>query len=344
MSTIYDIAKETGYSPATVARALRGTGYCSEKSRKIILECADRLHYQPSLSAKTLKDNKSRKILVCFPDICNTFYFKMISGISEELERHGYFPLLASTKASGAVEQQLIQYLQQRYGDGMILLSLNVTKKLIQALNACGMPAVLTSKHDAMGIDEKFDNVYTDTTAGIELATNYLIKLEHKRIAYIGGFRKQTTGQVRLDGYTKAMAAAGLPLEESLVHEGDFTSQCGYDIGVNLLSANHPPTGIVCANDLMAIGFVRACREKGVSIPDDISVIGMDDSEPCTYLTPALSSVVMHEEQLGQNSAKLLMERILEGRSVQKTVRLQPGLAIRESTGPARKHRLSLDL
>ena len=333
MSTIYKIAKQVGLSPSTVARALRGTGYCSPKARERVRKAAAALDYSPTHAARMLKSKRSSKILFCIPDIYNPFYFGMIKGASDVLEKHGYFTVLCHTRHRIEEELRLLQSLRERYGDGMILVSFNFTRLNIEAINACLMPVVLTNRYESRGGGDQFDYVYIDTYKGIGLATDHLIGKGHRRIAYLGGFRSEQTGAERLAGYQDTLKAAGLPVNQDLVMNSDYTREGGFEAGLRLLSLRRQPTGVVAANDLMAIGFMQACETRGIRIPGDISVIGMDNTDLATFVKPHLSSVLMREEDIGSNAASLLIERILEGRTYRKTVRLEPELVIRESSG-----------
>jgi LacI family transcriptional regulator len=334
MSTIYKIAKQVGLSPSTVARALRGTGYCSPESKKRVLKAAAAVDYAPTHAARMLKSKRSNKILFCIPDIYNPFYFRMIKGASDVLEKHGYFTVLCHTKHSIEEELRIIQALRERYGDGMILVSFNFTRRNIDAVNTSRMPVVLTNKYNSRGGNDRFDYVYVDTYKGISLATKHLIDAGHRRIAYIGGVRTEQTGAERLAGYVDTMKAARLAVAEECIAASDYTREGGMHAGEKLLSLRRRPTAVVAANDLMAIGFMQACEAAGVSIPEEVSVVGMDNTDMATIVKPALSSVVMREEDIGANAATLLIERIMDGRTYRKTVKLEPELVVRPSSRP----------
>jgi len=337
MGTIYDIAEQVGLSPSTVARALRGTGYCSPGSRARILQAAADMNYTPTQAARMLKSKRTSKILFCIPDIYNPFYFGMIKGVSDVLEPRGYFTILCHTGHSLEAELRMIQSLRERYGDGMVLVSFNFTKRNIDAINACGMPVCLTNRYDSPGGNDKFDYVYIDTHKGIRLATEHHLAHGHRRIGYVGGQSGEQTGAERLAGYREAMAEAGIPHARELLVESDYTRRGGYEAGKRLLSLPRPPTAIVASNDLMAVGILQACEDMGLSVPGHVSLSGMDDTDLGQVLRPHLTTVRMQEEDIGANAAKLLLERILEGRTYQKTVRLEPELVVRQSSGPCRQ-------
>jgi LacI family transcriptional regulator len=336
MSTIYKIAKQVGLSPSTVARALRGTGYCSPASRKIVLKAAAEADYTPTHAARMLKSKRSNKILFCIPDIYNPFYFRMIKGASDVLDTHGYFTVLCHTRHSIEEELRLIQALRERYGDGMILVSFNFTRRNVDAINASRMPVVLTNKYNSRGGSDTFDYVYIDTYKGIGLSTKHLVALGHRRIAYIGGDRSEQTGAERLAGYVDAMKAARLPLEDDYILSADYTREGGEKAGRRLLSLRKMPTAVVASNDLMAVGFMQACEAGGVRVPGQVSVVGMDNTDIATIVKPSLSSVIMREEDIGATAAALLIERIVEGRTDRKTVKLEPQLVVRQSSAKAR--------
>ena len=280
-----------------------------------------------------LKSKRSSKDPFCIPDIYNPFYFGMIKGASDVLERHGYFTVLCHTRHRVEEELRLLQYLRERYGDGMILVSFNFNRRNIDAINVCGMPVVLTNRYDSRGGGYRFDYVYIDTRKGISMATRHLLSAGHRRVAYLGGFPTEQTGAECLAGDRDAMEEAGVPSESGLVMNSDETRAGGYEAGRLLLAAESRPSAVVAANDLMAIRFMQACEAAGVSIPADVSVVGMDNTDPATFVKPRLSPVMMREEDIGSNAATLYIQRILGGRTIRKTIRLEPGLVVRESSG-----------
>ena len=337
MSTIYDIAKAAGVSPSTVARALRGTGYCSPIKKELIINLAQSMKYSPTHSAKTLKSKRSNKILFCIPDIYNPFYFRMIKGASDVLDTRGYFPILCHTRGQIDLELKMIQNLSERYGDGMILVSFNFTEKNIAAVNQCGMPVVLTNKYESANPDDdQFDYVYIDTFEGIRLATSTLIDLGHRRIAYIGGNQHTQTGQERHNGYLAALLQAGIPQDPAIQMTGDYTTAGGARAARKLLRLTSSPTAIVCANDLMAFGVLKTCRDAGVNIPKEISLIGMDNTESASWSYPTLTSVAMKEEEIGHYAGEFLLERIYDDRKNKRSIRLLPDIVVRDSIARCR--------
>mgnify|MGYP000975959674 CR=1 FL=1 len=332
MSNIYEIAKKVGLSPSTVARALSGKGYCSSESRNKVLQAAKEVDYSPTHAAKTLKSKKTNKILFCIPDIYNPFYFGMIKGANDVLEKYGYYTLLCHTKHNIKEELKMIEVLREKYGDGMIFVSFNFCEENISAVNNCGMPVVLTNRYDSPGKEDHFDYVYIDTYKGVQLATRHLVEQGHRKIAFIGGDLKEQTSFERYSGWKDELERSGLSPDENLVYAGDYTIDSGYACAERIGGSQNTPTGIVAANDLMTIGFIRYCDDHHIKIPQDFSVVGMDNTDFASVIKPGLTSVNMRQEEIGLNAASLLMERIQGRRTHKKTVRIEPQLIIRESS------------
>ena len=329
MASIYEIAKEAGVSASTVARALSGKGYCSPDKRKLILALAKKMNYTPSHAARSLKSNITNKVLFCIPDIYNPFYFKMIRGVSEVLETHDYLPLLCPTKGDLGTELKMLQNLREGYGDGMIFVSFNFTPENISVVNSCSRPVVLTNNYPESPGDQ-FDSVYIDTFEGIAMACHHFIARGIRNIGYIGGVGTVQTGRERRAGYISALEEAGIPANPGWMLEGDFSTASGEAAMTKLAVLDKRPEAIVVANDLMAIGALRVCRELNIRVPDDLAIIGMDDSDSAQLL--GLSSIRMLEDEIGRNAAELLMERVAGGPRPRKTIRLLPTLSIRASS------------
>lgn len=330
MTTIYEIAKILKLSPSTVARALRGSGYCSEEKKKLILETAKRLNYIPSYLAKSLKSNKTNKLLLCIPDISNPFYFGMINGLSEVATKYDYLPLLCPTKGDIKNELKMIANLQSGYGDGMVFVSFDFNEENILAVNSCYKPIVLTNNYQSSSVSDSFDCVYVDTRKGIRLATQHFISQGISKIGYIGGNPKTQTGRERYEGFLTTMQDANKKIDKRFLQVGDFTIEAGELAMEHFLKESDQPDALVVANDLMAIGVINCCRQYHIKVPEELAVIGMDNSVLSDCLE--LSSIKMHEEEIGKNAAELLMDSIINGKHDKKVIRLEPELVVRSSS------------
>ena len=329
--SIYDIARETGYSPATVARALNGKGYCSVKAKNIIRETASRLDYKPNLTAKELRSSRTNRILLCIPDICNPFYFRIIQSCSRVLEESGYYVMLCATEKSLKKELQMIDLLDQKYCDGVILISFDFNASNVGAIRATKRPVVLGNRYADQRKDDNFDYVYVDHIKGMELATEHLLARGCRHIALVtGDVRLQTTCE-RLQGFKNALAAAGGAYDGRYVVNGNYDTEHSKAAFGGLLSAGLPVDGVIASNDLAAFGILRCCAERGVRVPQDIKLVSFDNTDYAVMSSPTLTSVDMCQEQLGENLARSLLSRI-DGRGAVENVLLSPTLVERESS------------
>ncbi|HUC93895.1 MAG TPA: LacI family DNA-binding transcriptional regulator [Paenibacillus sp.] len=330
--TIYHIAERVGVSPSTVSRALSGRGYCGEKTKSKIIAAAKEMNYAPDSAAKMLKMRQTNKIIFAVPDICNPFYFDMINGINQVLEEHGYLLILFYTKHSLKEELKAIQNLKEKVADGMIMVSFNFGEENIRAINALRAPVVLTNKYVSPEGRDRFDYVYVDTYTGIKLATEHLIKQGIEKIGYIGGNLGEQTGYQRFCGYRDALLDSNLPLVDGLVAESNYTESGGYLTANSMLERNDRPQGIVAANDLMAIGVMKACEEAGLRIPDDIAIVGMDNLDIASRVHPKLTSVSLMQEEIGRRAAQVLIDRLQGKPRSEGETKLLPRLVVRDSS------------
>lgn len=330
--TIYTIAERVGVSPSTVSRALSGRGYCSSKTKSKILAAAKEMNYAPDHVAKMLKTRQTNKVIFAVPDICNPFYFDMINGINQVLEEHDYLMILFYTKHRLQEELKAIQALRENVADGMIMVSFHFGEENIGAINALQAPVVLTNKYESPDGNDRFDYVYVDTYEGIKQSTEHLIGQGMRRIAYIGGNLGEQTGHERFCGYRDAMLNAGLPLEPGLIAESDYTENGGYNVATTWLRGHRNPEGIVAANDLMAIGVMKACEEAGLRIPQDVAIVGMDNLDIASRVYPKLTSVALQQEEIGRKAAQILMDRMLGIPREERSVKLMPQMVVRDSS------------
>ncbi len=332
-SSIYEISKITGFSPSTVSRALSNTGYCSEKTKKAIISAAEEIGFRPSSSARTLKSNRTNRILFCIPDICNPFYFDMIKGANNVFDQHNVNSMLCYTKHSLEEELKFIDLLMEHQGDGMIFVSFNFCDKNINAIQKSGRPTVLTNLFEAPDHQPNgFDCVYVDHTKAMYLATEHLIQQGHHNIALIIGTLTEQTGKERTAGFFSAMKKYGIDAGPENLFIGDYTKESGYLAAQSILSGDRRFTAIITANDLMVVGAVTACTEQGISIPHDLAIVSLDNTDFATAINPHITSVDMMQTAIGENAACLLMERIELERTYPKTVRLEPRLIVRDSS------------
>lgn len=304
MVTIRDVAAEAGVSITTVSRALNESGRVGPATRDRVLSAARRLGYEPNDLARSLHGKATGTIAVLVPDITNPFFPELVKGVQEVATEHGRLLLLCQTSEDTDVAVQELLHLRRKRVDGVVLVGgLAGSDELTTAL--AGLP-VVTVDRDTTVDDARV--VRSDHRHGGLLATEHLIELGHERIAHIRGPAHLSVAQDRHDGYRKALEEAGLTYDDSLVVEGDFLEESGYDGLRALRRRRRPFTAVFCGNDLMAIGALRALEDVGLAVPDEVSVVGFDDIHLASYLRPGLTTVHQPIQELGRRAAAMLLE------------------------------------
>lgn len=340
MAGIDDVAHRAGVSTATVSRALSGNGHVSALTRDRVRRIADELGYVVSSSASSLATGRTKTVGVVTPALNQWFYSSVLQGAESELLAGGY-DLTLYNLGCGADERRSVfeHFLLRKRVDGVIAIALELTGQEITRLMDLGKPIV--------GIGGPLPGVRTlsiDDVAVARLATEHLLSLGHTSIAHIGGnkslerdFHLPTNRRV---GHEAALEAAGIPVDPELFQTADFTVPGGYEAAKQLLgNPRKRPTAIFASSDEMAIGAILAARDMGLSVPDDISVIGIDDHSLSGFF--GLSTVAQFPELQGRMAVKLLMERLQPGRAPEQSLNtaLPYELIVRSSTARASPQR-----
>lgn len=302
MVTIHDVAYATDVSVSTVSRALNGSGRVGEATRARVLAAADRLGYQPNDLARSLHGKSTNTIAVLVPEITNPFFPELVNGVQTVASENGGLLLLCQTFGDRDTAVQELLNLRRKRCEGVILVGVPGGEDLTMA--AKGMPVVTVDREPAI---LSASVVRSDHERGGRLATEHLIELGHERIAHISGPPHLHVSVDRRRGYERALEAAGLSVDDSLVVAGNFHENGGYEAIKGLRRERRQFTAVFCANDLTAIGALRALDEMGLAIPDAVSVIGFDDIHLASYVRPGLTTVHQPIEQLGRRAAELLL-------------------------------------
>lgn len=334
MATIYDIAKHVGVSAGTVSRALSRPDKVLPATRSRIEHAAAALGYVPNTVARTLKTQRSGKILVTVPDIANPFFAQILQGAEDAAQAVGYAVLLGDTQHQPEREERYAQMLRRNEADGLIVLGHRLPPTacaIVQQLGSTA-PVVNGCEFDpALGIP----SVHIDNVAAARAVMEHLYGLGHERIAVVGGPTDNPLHQQRLEGVRAACRARGR-LRQLIVERGDFSVEAGHAAALALLARAPAPTAIFCFSDQMALGALAACRDLGIRVPDALSIVGFDDLASSRYLTPALTTVRQPMREIGACAVKLLLA-IIEGRDVPLQQTLDFSLMLRGSTGGPRK-------
>ncbi len=331
-----DIAKKAGVSRATVSYVLSdrmdGSIPIAKDTRERILKIAQELGYQTNALARDLRLGLSRTIGLLIPDLVNPFVIDVLRGVEREAIAHDYYVTVTSTDLDHERERRCIASLFQQRLDGLILMPtfVDLLETEVKALSQQSSPAVFIGEFD------NADWVINDLRGGAIAIMDHLIALGHRRIGFINGVGRRTWHDARPDVYREKMSALGSYDERLVCHCGNLIED-GYQAAATFLALPDPPTAILSINDLLAIGALHAIQERGLRVPDDISVAGFDDIEMARHLYPPLTTVQGGGQRMGERAAQLLFARISDRdhAPMQETVAVE--LVIRQSTARAQR-------
>lgn len=331
--TILDVARESGVSYSTVSRVLNDFDFVKGSTREKVLAAAERLGYVANIQARSLAGGRTQIIGVLVPGLDNGYISEIVSGIDQELARSDYDLMLYTTHRFQGKESLYVKTIANGLVDGLLLLVPHNAQNYLQALPTQNFPYVLIDQ-----LDTKYNGSSVDATnwQGAYDAISHLIKLGHRRIGLITGHLQLNSARERLDGYRAALQYHQIPYDDSLIAEGDYTTQGGYEGTRQLMKLAQPPTAIFASNDLSAFGVLDAIHETGLSIPDDVSVVGFDDIPLASLTYPKLTTVRQPLVQIGQVAVRLLLERLEEPENEARRVTLATEMVIRDSCAPPR--------
>lgn len=331
--TIVDVARESGVSYSTVSRVLSGFEHVSDDAREKVLAAADRLGYVVNVQARSLAGGRSKVVGVLVPALDNGYILEVARGIDEELNKEGYSLMLYTTHQHAGKETQFVNTVANGLCDGLLLVVPIVPDHYLAALQQRKFPYILVDQYDAT---HKSNTVYATNWQGAYDATTHLISLGHRRIGIITGRMDLASGVERLEGYKAALNDHHIPLDDGLMYSGDFFQPTGYTGGHHLLGLPTPPTAIFASNDLMAFGVLQAAGERGVRVPDDLSVIGFDDIPHSVMVHPRLTTIHQPLDQMGRVSVRMLLDLIEQPDKPPRNLTLATRLILRESTSAPR--------
>ena len=335
-TTIKDIAKIAGVSHSTVSRALSGHPAIAAETVTRIKKISVELGYVPSAVARGLKTRRSQALGVIVNRIDDPFFSEILQGIEDVLQEAGYSLFVAASNRNPRREKIIVQAMRERQVDGIIVCTTQFSDEHRSQFRRYGFPIVAIGNNE----DTEYKwSVYHDDALGSKQITKYLIELGHERIAYLGNSRAQSTTQGRLNSFKGEMDTAGLPISEEFVFDCPNGRPEGGEIGANhCVNLAEPPTAIMCFNDMMAIGAVKALRESGVKVPNDCSVVGFDNIPIAAYQYPPLTTFEQPKYQLGHEAAQMMFNLLQSDSDInaaKKQTRMLLGkLMVRETTAP----------
>ncbi|HZG54554.1 MAG TPA: LacI family DNA-binding transcriptional regulator [Pyrinomonadaceae bacterium] len=329
---IKDVAREAGVSTATVSHVINKTRYVSDATRARVLAAIERCGYYPNAHARSLASGRSNTLGLIISDISNPFFPELVKSIERAAFERGYDLILSNTNYEAERTSRYVQRLIERKVAGVALMTSELDGAL---LNELARRRVCVVFLDLGSAGQCMNNVVVDYGTGIEEAIAHLVALGHREIAYVGGPRHLRSAEKRLDAF-RASLARHLPGASPQVYDGDFKLEGGRRAARALVERGRErPTAIVVANDMMALGVMQELRERGVEVPQDVSVVGFDDIAFASLAAPPLTTVSLSREELGRRAVEALVASIEHSEQQGSDIHIATHLVARASTGRA---------
>ena len=328
---IRTVAALAKVSIATVSRTINGSSAVSDRLSKRVWQAIEQLNYFPNTHARTLVSGRSRLFGIIVENITNPFFPELIQSFEEVAVAHGYEILVSSSNSDPAILANCVRRMLERKVEGVAVLSFGAEEPVLDELVHRDIPMVLAE----FRLEEpKVSTILLDYSTGIHAAIKHLVALGHSKIAFLAGPHKLHSAITRENDFCAAMVAAGLPIDPAWVIECDHTLKGGVIGYGKLQNLARRPTAIVCSNDLTAIGVLRAAYMEGLRVPDDLSVIGLDDIDFAEFTLPPLTTIRLSRADLAQAAFEALRLQAEEpgNPDIQREFLVSTNLVVREST------------
>ena len=335
MATMADVARSAGVSVATVSHVLNGTRPVLPHTRQAVLDAVEQLGYTPNTLARSLVTSRTRSIGLAVSAISNPYFTEILQGVEAGALEHGYSLLIADPHDDPEHERKVVQLLHERRVDGMIVAPSANPGDLLAYLGRHGVPAVFLDRLVATPADgtPAYDQVCAESVEPTTRLVTHLAELGHRRIALVAGRPGLSTTRERVAGYRHGLAASGLPHDERLLVHGNSESADAERATMALLSLAAPPTALVTANNAMTIGALRALRDRGLSVPEDMALCCFDDFAWADLFSPRLTAVAQPSREIGAQAVRVLLERLASPERPARTLRLPCTFVHRTSCG-----------
>lgn len=325
--TIYDVAKEANVSIATVSKVINNTGRISEKTRKKVNEVMEKLDYQPNLMASALMGKQTKTIGLLIPDLANPFFSELARSIEDRGHELGYNLVICSTDYQEEKENKYLTLLMQKRVDGFILASGFENLDKVEELIKENIPVAIVARDFPMF---SVNAVALDDFMGGYQAASYLIKLGHKDIGVIAS--NVWSNRERIRGFKHALEEHNLKFREDFEYIKEINVEAGKLMANKYLNSANPPTAIFACNDLEAVGAIQAAKKLGLNVPEQLSVVGFDNTLIATIIEPNLTTIAQPIQNMGKEVMDLMVA-MLKGEKKERTrLTLLPTIVERDST------------
>jgi LacI family transcriptional regulator len=320
------VARAAGVSVASVSRVLNGQPATAEMVERV-RKAAEELSYVPDARARSLKVGRTFQLTLAVADVGNPVYVTMMRAVEIVVSAAGYRLVVTSTGQDVVDEVALVRGMARGYADGLVISPLRVDDDLIKSIRECEVPVVVAGNVPASA---GVDTVRANSPKGMALAVEHLLAAGRDRIAFVNGPVDTVPGTARAKGFAEAVKRYKLKAAGG-TQAADFTFAAGRAAGKELFKKSRP-NAVICANDLIAVGVMHELVAYGLKVPDDVAVVGMDDSELAEQSFPPLTSVNLGSAERGRRAAELLLARIEDDSHAPRRIVVQPTLSVRRST------------
>jgi LacI family transcriptional regulator len=327
--TIVEVAEKAGVSLGTVSRVMNNDIHVAPETRERVSAVMREMGYVANRQARGLKGNRTNVIGVLVPDLGTGYIGEILHGVDTELALHQLDLMLFTTHRTAVKEANYVANMVQGMVDGLLVILPRNPADYTGTLTSRNFPFVLI---DHQGTGNPCPAVGATNWQGAYNATEYLVKLGHTRIGFITGSMDLGAALDRLEGYKSALQVHHLPEDPQLIYEGTFFQPDGYAGGSALLDLSDPPTAIFASNDVMAMGAMDAIRERGLRIPEDVSIVGFDDIPQAAMVRPALTTVRQPLDQMGRLATQMLIDQLKNPEKEFGRIELPTELIVRDST------------
>jgi len=329
-ASIKDIARLANVSHSTVSRALHRSPLVNLKTAEKIRQIAVESGYRPSAVARSLVTSRTHTLGVVVTSIADPFVAEVVGGIEEEANAHDYSVFLADSNADPQREVKVVRSFEERRVDGIVVTASRVGALYAPMLSEMQIPIVLLNNQHP---GEFAHSVMIANFEASRTAVQYLLQLGHRRIAYIGDRFGYSSDSERFSGYRSTLDEADIAFRPEFVVHGDGKAEGGVHAMERLLAAPNLPTAVFCYNDMTAVGALRAIRNRGLRVPDDISIVGFDDLFLAQYTEPPLTTVRQPKHEMGRLAMQVLL-KMLTGADTEQKIKVPGELIIRQSAAP----------
>ena len=307
MPTIRDVAKRARVAPTTVSRVVNNSGYVSDATRDRVETAIQELGYVPNRLARSLRLKRTHTLALVVTDITNPFWTTVVRGVEDAAQAAGFNVILCNTDESEAKQEQYLDVLLQKRVDGILLVPACASAELVDWIRNQTIPVVVLDRR----VDgAQVDTVRGDSQDGAYRLVRHLISLGHQHIAVLSGPKDVSTATDRVAGYRRALTEAGLQVRAEWVEYGAFCQASGYEMAGQVLATSPRPSAVFAVNNSIAVGALRALRDAGLRVPEDVSVVSFDDLTPDLLIEPFLTVADQPAHEMGRRAAELLLARL----------------------------------